>query len=68
MIIVPIDQPGTEHLNYSDLPVWDWLFGTFTSPATFDGQCDFNPAQEKRVGDMLRFRDVIRGKFARKNH
>ena len=55
-------QPGTEHLNYSDLPVWDLLFGTFTNPVTFDGQCGFNPACEERVGDMLRFRDVSMGK------
>ncbi|MBL8515155.1 MAG: sterol desaturase family protein, partial [Betaproteobacteria bacterium] len=51
-------QPGTEHLNYSDIPLWDMLFGTYLNPARFEGHCGFEPAREARLGDMLRFVDV----------
>ena len=51
-------QPGTEHLNYSDIPVWDMLFGTFHNPATFSGECGFSARREARLGDMLQFHDV----------
>ncbi len=51
-------QSGTEHLNYSDIPLWDILFGTFQNPATFDGECGFTAHREAKLGDMLLFRDV----------
>lgn len=51
-------QPGTEHLNYSDIPIWDMLFGTFFNPPTFSGKCGFSARREARLGDMLQFRDV----------
>lgn len=51
-------QPGTGHLNYSDIPLWDILFGTFHNPATFSGKCGFTARREARLGDMLQFRDV----------
>ena len=51
-------QPGTEHLNYSDIPLWDILFCTFHNPATFGGKCGFSAYREARLGDMLQFRDV----------
>jgi sterol desaturase/sphingolipid hydroxylase (fatty acid hydroxylase superfamily) len=42
--------------NYSDFPLWDLLFGTFKSPATFDGDVGFSvPAP---LGKMLLFVDV----------
>lgn len=51
-------QPGTEHLNYCDIPLWDMLFGSYVNPERFEGQCGFDPAREERLGDMLRFVDV----------
>ena len=51
-------QSGTEHLNYSDIPLWDMLFGTFQNRAAFSGNCGFTARREARLGDMLRFRDV----------
>ena len=51
-------QAGTEHLNYSDIPLWDMLFGTFHNPATFNGKCGFSARREARLGDMLQFRDL----------
>lgn len=53
-------QPGTEHLNYSDLPLWDILFGTFHNPANFSGVCGFTARREAQLGDMLQFHDVHR--------
>jgi sterol desaturase/sphingolipid hydroxylase (fatty acid hydroxylase superfamily) len=44
--------------NFSDLPVWDMLFGTFRNPATFRGTCGFDAWREDRFEDMLAFRDV----------
>jgi sterol desaturase/sphingolipid hydroxylase (fatty acid hydroxylase superfamily) len=41
--------------NYSDFPLWDILFGSFKSPAAFEGQVGFaKPA----LGKMLLFVDV----------
>lgn len=51
-------EAGVHARNYGDLPLWDLLFGTFESPATFDGRCGFGDA-EARVGDMLLGRDVL---------
>ena len=51
-------QAGTEHLNYSDIPLWDMLFGTFHNPAIFNGKCGFAAGLEARLGEMLQFRDL----------
>ncbi len=50
---------GRHTCNYSDLPLWDLLFGTFHNPATMDEDCGFEPDQEARVGAMLLFQDVV---------
>lgn len=39
--------------NYSDLPLWDILFGTFENPATFEGTCGFAEHREARLGALL---------------
>jgi sterol desaturase/sphingolipid hydroxylase (fatty acid hydroxylase superfamily) len=44
--------------NFGDLPLWDFLFGTYCNPSRFDGACGFAPPAEERVVDMLCFRDV----------
>ncbi|GAA6140656.1 sterol desaturase family protein [Hydrogenophaga sp. 5NK40-0174] len=46
--------------NYSDLPFWDWLFGTYYNPPSFEGQVGFEGARATRVKDMLLMRDVHR--------
>ena len=38
--------------NFSDLPLWDMLFGTFENPKTFDATCGFGH-DEHRLGTML---------------
>lgn len=44
--------------NYADIPLWDWLFGTFHNPEKSPARCGFDPAREQRVMEMLAFRDV----------
>jgi sterol desaturase/sphingolipid hydroxylase (fatty acid hydroxylase superfamily) len=51
-------EKGVHSFNYSDLPLWDMLFGTFRNPREWDSQCGFEPAQESRFGEMLLGRDV----------
>jgi len=51
---------GLHQYNYSDLPVFDMLFGTFRNPRGFEGETGFYPGASKRVADMLLFRDLNR--------
>ena len=48
-----------EHFNnFSDLPVWDMLFGTYANPKEHYKACGFKPEREARLMDMLLFRNV----------
>jgi sterol desaturase/sphingolipid hydroxylase (fatty acid hydroxylase superfamily) len=51
-------QRGVHARNYSDLPVYDILFGTFHNPRDFAPATGFYDGASTRVGDMLMFRDV----------
>jgi sterol desaturase/sphingolipid hydroxylase (fatty acid hydroxylase superfamily) len=53
-------QEGVHTYNFSDLPLWDMLFGTFRNPPSFDARCGFGPEREPRLGEMLVFTDVNR--------
>lgn len=44
--------------NYSDLPLWDLLWGSFENPREFEGELGFEPAAARRVSGMLRGHDV----------
>jgi sterol desaturase/sphingolipid hydroxylase (fatty acid hydroxylase superfamily) len=44
--------------NYSDLPVFDMLFGTFKNPKTFAVETGFYPGASERLADMILFKDV----------
>ena len=44
--------------NYSDLPLWDILFGTFNNPKTPVARCGFNLEDSSRIKEMLKFIDV----------
>jgi sterol desaturase/sphingolipid hydroxylase (fatty acid hydroxylase superfamily) len=48
--------------NYSDLPLWDLVFGTFANPRTIaeDIAVGFEPGRSRRVLAMLFFVDVNR--------
>lgn len=39
--------------NYSDLPLWDMLFGTFKNPRDTRFDCGFADQQEMQIGRML---------------
>ena len=49
---------GIHRYNYSDLPLFDILFGTFRNPKDFDHQTGFYNGASKRMWDMLRSKDV----------
>ena len=51
-------QRGVHARNYSDLPVFDIVFGTFYNPRDFVPATGFYDGASARVGDMLIFRDI----------
>jgi sterol desaturase/sphingolipid hydroxylase (fatty acid hydroxylase superfamily) len=53
-------QEGVHSFNYSDLPVWDILFGTFRNPRRFDARCGFGEG-EHRLAVMLAGVDLTAG-------
>jgi sterol desaturase/sphingolipid hydroxylase (fatty acid hydroxylase superfamily) len=44
--------------NYSNLPLWDMLFGTFRNPARFNGTVGFDDGRGQRVLAILKGQDV----------
>lgn len=46
--------------NYSDLPVFDILFGTFYNPGGYEYEAGFYDGASERVGEMLLFKDVAK--------
>jgi len=51
---------GVHAFNYSDLPLFDIIFGTFQNPSRFANETGFYNGASARVKDMLLFRDVNR--------
>ncbi|HZP91551.1 MAG TPA: sterol desaturase family protein [Burkholderiales bacterium] len=49
---------GFHAYNYSDLPLWDMLWGTFRNPKEFHGEVGFEREASGRMGAMLVGRDV----------
>lgn len=50
---------GIHHYNYSDLPLWDIVFGTFVNPRDVEGlEAGFYDGGSERIPEMLLFRDV----------
>lgn len=49
---------GVHRYNYSDLPLWDMVFGTFRNPREFESECGFYVGASSRITDMLLARDV----------
>jgi sterol desaturase/sphingolipid hydroxylase (fatty acid hydroxylase superfamily) len=49
---------GVHRFNYSDLPLWDIVFGTFRNPECFQREHGFYPGASQRIAEMLAFRDV----------
>lgn len=49
---------GIHRCNYSDLPLFDIIFGTFQNPRKFEHGTGFYHGASARVWDMLRGKDV----------
>jgi sterol desaturase/sphingolipid hydroxylase (fatty acid hydroxylase superfamily) len=49
---------GIHAYNYSDLPLFDMLFGTFRNPARYVEATGFYQGASSRIKDMLLFREV----------
>jgi len=46
-------ERGVHARNYSDLPLWDMVFGTFHNPKSFDGEVGFYDGGSKKVVPLL---------------
>ena len=51
---------GVHARNYSDLPIFDLLFGTLHNPHHFATDTGFYHGASARLVDMLRFRDIAK--------
>ncbi len=51
-------EAGQHRNNYSDLPLWDLLFGTFSNPHHSSFVCGFTERRERQLGAMLLARTV----------
>ncbi len=49
---------GIHKYNYSDLPIFDILFGTFRNPKNFEHETGFYNGASERIWDMIRAKDV----------
>ena len=49
---------GVHAFNYSDLPIFDMIFGTFQNPSSYEHETGFYPGASKRILDMLKGMDV----------
>ena len=50
-------QRDHHNQNFSDLPLWDALFGTYSNPRTAPEDCGFSGEAELRITDLLLGRD-----------
>jgi sterol desaturase/sphingolipid hydroxylase (fatty acid hydroxylase superfamily) len=60
-------QRELHNFNYSDLPLWDMLFGTFRNPGAWQGLAGFENGPSRRLGAMLAFADVNREQYGEKS-
>jgi sterol desaturase/sphingolipid hydroxylase (fatty acid hydroxylase superfamily) len=56
---------GIHHYNFSDLPLWDILFGTFRNPKEFVAESGFEGASSNQITDMLLWRDIAAADYQR---
>jgi sterol desaturase/sphingolipid hydroxylase (fatty acid hydroxylase superfamily) len=54
---------GIHQYNYSDLPLFDILFGTFRNPREFVSESGFYDGASAKVGQILAFKDVAGSEF-----
>jgi sterol desaturase/sphingolipid hydroxylase (fatty acid hydroxylase superfamily) len=46
-------EEGLHSFNYSDVPLWDMMFGTYRNPRQWNKSCGFGPEGEHRLSEML---------------
>ncbi|MDH5736156.1 MAG: sterol desaturase family protein [Gammaproteobacteria bacterium] len=51
-------QYDVHKYNFSDLPIWDRLFGTYMDTTSFTERCGFPDNAEQKLAEMLIFKDV----------
>jgi sterol desaturase/sphingolipid hydroxylase (fatty acid hydroxylase superfamily) len=51
-------QYDVHRFNFSDIPVWDRLFGTYRDTTEFVERCGFPTGAENKLLPMLGFTDV----------
>ena len=49
---------GIHAFNYSDLPLFDIIFGTFRNPKEFAKETGFYDGASRKIGKMLLFKDI----------
>lgn len=49
---------GIHKYNYSDLPLFDIIFGTFKNPKTFEHETGFYDGASSKLIEMLTFQDI----------
>ena len=57
-------QRDVHDYNYSDLPIWDRIFGTYKDTTEFVPYCGFPGRSEEQLAAMLLFKDVYNGNYA----
>lgn len=55
---------GIHAYNYSDLPIFDIIFGTFNNPKGYDHETGFYKGASARIWDMVTFKDVSKKETA----
>lgn len=51
-------EKGVHAHNYSDLPLFDIIFGTFRNPKDFSAETGFYNGASNRITDMITFKDI----------
>jgi sterol desaturase/sphingolipid hydroxylase (fatty acid hydroxylase superfamily) len=51
-------QYDVHRYNFSDIPLWDRLFGTYKDTTDFSSRCGFPKGAEEKLVAMLAFKDV----------
>ena len=53
-------QYDVHRYNFSDIPIWDRIFGTYKDATTFTDRCGFPDGAEQRLAEMMVFKDVYK--------
>jgi sterol desaturase/sphingolipid hydroxylase (fatty acid hydroxylase superfamily) len=51
-------EKGVHGFNYSDLPLFDIIFGTFHNPKEFAKETGFYHGASHKIGEMILFKDI----------